>query len=122
MAETGSYPAIDAVFSFVTLEIFVRILIVLAELPYDVLTDITVGFLDLASHPKLVFWGNVCHLATFTHEVENELRDVASGNRDMLDSATNDIAFSAGDNVSDTISRVDDGSSEGTVGDFVGRP
>ena len=68
----------------------------------------------------MFLWGYIHHFTSLTHEVEDELGDITSGDGDVLDGRANDIAFCDGDNVSDAITRVNDGASEGTIRYFGG--
>ena len=67
-------------------------------------------------------FGTGDHLTAFAHEVQYELRDVATGDGDVLDRASDDIALSAGDDVRDTITRVDDRACQRPVRDAVRGP
>ena len=106
--------------TIVPLKVLVRLLVVLPKLAHYVLTDITVALLDLACNLQLILRRHVRHLPSLSHQVEHELRDITTSNRDMLDSAPDDISFGTGNNVGNTIARVDNSSSESTVGDAVG--
>jgi hypothetical protein len=110
------------VFPFVSLKVLVRLFIVLPELPNDVLADISVVLLDLARDLHLIFRRHGCHLSSLTHQVEHKLGEITTCDGDMLDRAANNVTFCDWNNVSYTISRIDDGSSETAVGDTVGRP
>ena len=112
----------DAVLILVALEEFVRLRIILPKLLDDVLAHVAVIFLHLGRNLQVLLRGNIDHLATLSHKVEHELRDVTTGDRDVLDGAADDITFRARNNVGDTISRIDDSSSECAVGNAVGRP
>lgn len=116
------YPPRDTVFAIITFEVFAGFFIILPELSNNVLANIRVIFLNLVGNPELIFRRDVSHLPSLSHQIEHELRDIASGYRDMLDGASNDIAFSARNNVGDTISGIDDGTREGAIGDTVGGP
>jgi len=110
------------VLSLIPLKVLVRLLVVLPELPDNVLTHITVVLLDFARDLELVFRRDRGHLPTLAHQVEDELGDVAASDGDVLDGASNNVSLGARNDMRDTISRVDDGSSEGPVGNAVGRP
>lgn len=103
-------------------EELVWLLVVLPELLHDVLADVAVLFLDLARDLELVLGRHVRHLAALAHEVEHELRDVAPGDGDVLDRAADDVPLCAGDDVRDTIARVNDGAGERAVRDTVRGP
>jgi len=53
-----------------------------------------------------------------TEELLNKLGDAATGNGDVLDGRTNDVAFSDGDDVGHTITRVDDSTGESALGNL----
>ena len=106
----------------VPLEILVGLRVVLPELLDDILAHVRIVFLDLPGDLQLVFGRHLHHLAALSHQVEHELRDVAPGDRDVLDGAADDIALGARDDVSDPITRVDDRASERAVGDAIRGP
>ncbi len=120
--ERNTHPSRDAMFSLVALKVLVRILIILAELPNDILADVAVRLFDFTCHPQLVFWWHSRHLSTFSHEIEHKLGNIATGDGDVLDGAANNIPLRTGNDVGDTIARVDDRPSERAVGDTVGCP
>ena len=117
-----TYPSGYGVLSLVPREVLVRLLVVLPELLHDVLADVAVLLLDLARHLELVFWWYVRHLASLAHEVQDELGDITTCDWDVLDSAPDDIALRTRNDVCDTITRVDNGSSECAVGNTVRGP
>jgi hypothetical protein len=96
--------------------------VVLPELLDDILANVAVVFFDLAGDLELVLGGHSRHLSTLPHEVQNELRDVTSGDWNVLDCTSDDIPLSARDNVGDAISRVNDCSRKRAIGDSIGRP
>ena len=96
-------------------EELVRLLVVLPEFLHDVLAHVAVLFLDLARDLELVLGRHVRHLSALAHEVEHELRDVAPGDGDVLDRAADDVPLCAGNDVRDTIARVNDGAGERAV-------
>ena len=103
----------------VSLEHVIRIGIVFPELLYDVLANVAVVLFDLASNAQLILRRDVRRLASFTHEVQNELCDVSTGDGNVLDSTTDDIAFRTWDNVRYTITGVDYSSGECPISDLV---
>lgn len=103
-------------------EVVVRIDIVLPKLSNDVLTDITVILLDLLRNLKLILRRDNNRLSALAKESLHETGDITTGDRNMLDCASNDITLRAGNNVRDTIARIDDCSRESAVGDFIGGP
>lgn len=109
-------------FSLKSLEILVRLRVVFPELLDDILANVTVVFLDLSCHPQLVLRRNGSHLSTLSQQVEDELADISASDRDMLDSAADNVSFGAGYDVRHTISRVYNGTRESTVCDTVGGP
>lgn len=120
--EVVSHLPCDAVLILVALEVLVWLRVVLSELLDNVLADVTVVFLYFGRDLQVLLRGDVDHLSTFTQEVEHELRDVTTGDGDVLDGTADDIAFRARNNMSNAVSRVDDSSSERSVCDTVGRP
>ncbi len=94
------------------LEKLVRLRIVLPEFLDYVLAHIRIILLDLPGNLQLVFRWHMRHLSALSHQIEHELRDVSSGNWDMLDSATDDIALRTRDDVSDTVTGIDDRASQ----------
>ena len=63
---------------------------------------------------------NSGHFPTLTQQVQHELGDITTGNGDMLDGTADDITFRAGNDVRDTIARVNDGAGKCAIGDTVG--
>lgn len=61
-------------------------------------------------------------LAALAEEGLHKVGDVAAGDGDRLDGGTDDIALCYGNYVGDAVSRVDNCSGEGAVGDLVGCP
>ena len=108
--------------AIVPLKILVRLRIVLPELSDDILADIAEILLDLARHPELILRRNGRHLPSFPHQIQDKLRDVAAGDGYMLDCASDDVSLRAGDNVCNTIPRVNDGPSQRAIGDSIGAP
>ena len=106
----------------IPLKMLVRLCIILPKLPDDVLTHITVILLYLPCDLQLILRRDINGLSTLSHQVQYELRDIASSDGDVLDGAPNDVPFGARNNVCDTIPRVNDCSGEGAVSDSVGRP
>lgn len=106
----------------ISLKILERLLIVLSELPDNVLTYIAIILLDFARHFKMILRRNDRHLSPFSHQVQHKLRDIATGNRDMLDGAPDDITFCARNNVRHAVARVDDGACQRAIRDAVRRP
>lgn len=118
-ATIKTYASGHGVFSFKSLEILVWLSIVLPELIHDVLAHVAVILLDLRGDLHLILRGYGGHLTTFSHQVEHELGDVPTGDWDVLDGASDDIALRARDNVGDTITRVNHSTGEGSVCDSV---
>jgi hypothetical protein len=117
-----SYATRHRVFAIVSLEILVRLHVVLSELLDDVLAHVRVIFLDLPGDLELVFGRHLRHLAPLSHQVEHKLRNVAPGDRDVFDGAANDVALGARDDVRHAVARVDHGAGERAVRDAVRRP
>ena len=116
------YLASKRMFSFIALKKFIGLCVVLAELLHDILADVAVLFLDLPRNFELILGRNVGHLSTLTHEVEHELRNVATSDWNVLDRAADNVALRAGDDVRHTITRVDDRSRQCAVRNAVRRP
>jgi|SRR6266403_105877 len=120
--ETQSYATSYRMLAVVPFEILVGLHIILSELFDDILTHICIVFLDLPGDFQLVFGRYLRHLATLSHQVEYELRDISSGNWDVFDGAADHIALGAGDNMRNAVARVDDSASERTVCDAIRGP
>ena len=106
----------------VALEHIVRIRVVFPKFLHNILANITVVLLDLRCNLHLVLRRNNRHLSTLTHEVEHELRNVATSDWNVLDRAADNVALRARDDVRHTITRVDDRSRQCAVRDAVRRP
>lgn len=117
-----AYPPSNTVLSFVALKIFERFLIILPKLPNNILAYIAVVLLHPAGEPQLVFWRYGRHLSTLPHQVQHELRDIASCDWDVFDRAPDDVPLSTWNNVSNTISRIDNRSGERAVCNSVRGP
>lgn len=115
----AAYSPSNTVLSIVPLEVFVRLFIVLPEFSHNVLAHVTVILLDLPSCLHLVLWGNLCHLPSLSHKIQHKLCDIPSSDWNMLDRTTNNVALSNRNDVSDPITRVDNGTSERAVSDTV---
>ena len=105
----STYPSRYGVLALVARKELVRLLVVLPELFDDVLATVAVLLLDPACDLELVFGWDMRHFTALTHEVEHELGDITPGDRNMLDRGANHISFRTGDNVGDTVARIDDG-------------
>lgn len=104
------------------LEILVRLRIELPELLDDILTHVRVVFLDLPGDLQLVLGWYLRHLATLSHQVEYELRDVSPGDRYVFDGAADHIALGAGNDMGHAVARVDHRAGERAVCDAVRGP
>ena len=104
------------------LEVLVRLRIVLPKLLDDILAHIRIVLLYLPGDLKLVLRRYLRHLATLSHQVKYELRDVSPGNRDVFDGAADHIALGAGDHMGHAIARVDNRARERAVRDTVRGP
>ena len=69
---------------------------------------------------KWLFWRN-SEFAVF-YQILDEMRNVASGDRNVFDARADDVSFSDGDDVRDAVAGVDDGSSQATLAAFSRRP
>ena len=105
-----------------SLEILVRLRIELPELLDNILTHVRVVFLDLPGDLQLVLGRYLRHLATLSHQVEYELRNVSPGDRDVFDGAADHIALGAGDDMGHAVTRVDNRAGECAVCDAVRGP
>lgn len=115
-------PARGRILSVMLDEILVRLRVVLPVLLHDILADVAVHFLGPSCNLQLILGRDGRHLPSFSHQIQYELGDIPTSDGDMFDRTSDDIPFSARDNVSNTIARVNDSSSESTVCDLVGRP
>ena len=55
-------------------------------------------------------------------QILDEMRDITSGDWDVFDARTDDVAFSNGDDVGDTVTRVDNGSCQAALAAFTRCP
>ena len=101
---------------------FVRFRIILPVLLYNILADVAMHFLHPPSNFQLILWRNGHHLPSFPHQIQHELGDVPAGDGDVLYGTPDNVPLSARYNVGDTVTRVNNGSSERTIRDFVGGP
>jgi hypothetical protein len=101
---------------------FIWFRIILPELLDDILANVAVAFFDLAGDLELILRGHSRHLPPLSHEIQDELRDVTSGDWDMLDCTSDNVSLSTRDNVGNTIPGVYDCSGKGAIGNPVGRP
>ena len=115
----GTYLSCDAVLVLVTLEVLVRLCIILAELFDDILADITVVLFHLGCNFQVLLGRNIGRLSTLTQQVQHELCNITASNGDVLDGTTDNIAFGARNDVCDTITRVNDRAGECTISDAV---
>jgi hypothetical protein len=109
-------------FPLVSFEILVRLYIIFPELFDDILTNVAVAFFDLPRDLELVLRRYSRHLSTLPHEVQDELGDVTPCNGNVLDCASDYITLSAGDNMGDAISRINNCPRKRAIGDSVRRP
>ena len=101
----------------VRLEPVVRLAIVTRKFLNNIRADVAVLLLDALGGRK-----RRVRLATLSEQRLNKLRDVAASDGHTLDRRANDVAFGDGDNVSDTGTRVDYGTSKGSVLDLRAGP
>jgi hypothetical protein len=99
-----------------------RIRLMLSEFPHNVLAHVTIIFFHLRGDFQLILRRNSSHFSTFTQEVKYELRDVPSGDGNVLDSAADNVAISDGNDVRDTVARVDDCAREDLIARLFGFP
>ena len=118
----STYLAGNSVLSLITFKELVWFDVILPELFHDILANIRVVLLNLSSKLQLVFRGYSNHISSLTNKVQYELGNVTTGDGYMLDGTSDDIPFGTRNDMSYTITRVDDSSSECTVGDTVRRP
>jgi len=111
----------DRLHTFVQLDALVRLGVKLGELLDHVRADVAVGFLDSLGNLKGLSGRNSSTL-TLSHELLNEAGDITTSNGDVLDATTNDVTISHRDDVGDTITRIDDGSGQGSLCDLLGSP
>jgi len=110
----------DRVLAVVLLDPLCGLLVVLGELLGNVGADIAVGLLDPLGHIHGLIGGNVG--LTLPQDLLHELGDAAAGNGHVLDGGANDVTLSDGDDVGDTITRVNDGAGKGPLGNLVRGP
>jgi len=91
--------------------------IVLGELLGDIRADIGVELLDALGHLEGLRGRDA--LITLTEELLDEGSDITTGERDVLDARADDVTLSDGDDVGHTITRVDNGTGEGTILDLL---
>lgn len=108
--------------AIVTFKVFQRFLVVFPKLSNDILANVAIVLLHLSCDLQLILRRDIHHFSALPHQVENELRNVATSNGDVFNRTSNDIAFGARDNMGDTVTRIDDCSSEGTICNSVRRP
>jgi hypothetical protein len=82
--------------------------VVLPKLLHYVLTDIAVPLLDGTSYLQLILGWNSRHLPSLSKKIQDKLRNVPSGDGDMLDGTTNDISICNRNDVRYTIAAIDD--------------
>ena len=111
----------DGLNTFVRLDALVRLGIELGELLDHIRADVTVGFLDSLGNLEGLSGRNVTSL-TLSHELLDEAGDITTSNGDVLDATTDDVTISDRDDVSDTITRINDGSGQGSLCDLLGSP
>ena len=132
----------DRVLALVHAKVLAGLLVVLRKLLDHVATDVAVVLLDLLGDAKRVL-GRDRVLSSVTKELLDERRDVATGDGDVLDRGSDDVALGLGtrtmsalapssrledaethdwDNVSDSVSRVNDGPGQRAVGDLGAAP
>lgn len=122
MFRQDTYSPSDTMLAGVALEHVVRVRIVLPKLLHYILAYIAVVLFDFGGDLHLVLRRDDSHLSTFAHQVKNELCDITTSYRNMLDRTADNITFRARYDVRYTISRVNDGSCQCTVCDAIGRP
>jgi hypothetical protein len=110
------------VFSLVPFKVLVRLLIVFPELSDNILANVTVVLLHFACNPQLILRWNIGHFSSFSHQIKDELRDIAASDRDVFDRAADDVPLSARNNVGDTVARINDSSCECAIGNAIGGP
>lgn len=103
----------DLVDALLDLEPLLRLSIVLTELLGDIRADIAVLLLDTLGNLQRLRRGD--GLTTLTVEGLDEGRDITTSEGDVLDRGSNDVTFSDGDNVGNSISRIDNGTSQSTL-------
>ncbi len=117
-----TYPSGDTMLTLIPLKVLVWLDVVLPELFDDILAHIAERLFHLSRDFQLILWRNSSHLASLPKEVQHKLGNVPSCNRDMFDSTSDDVSFCAGDNMSNAITRINNGPGKSTVCDSVGRP
>lgn len=103
----------DLVDALLNLEPLLGLSIVLTELLGNIRADVAVLLLDALSNLQGLSRRDV--LTTLTVESLNEGRDIATSKGDVLDRRSNDVTFSDGDDVGNSISRIDDGTGQSTL-------
>ena len=106
--------------SLVLLDPLAGLLIVFGELLGKVGAHITVGLLDPLGDIHGLVGGNVG--LTLSQNLLDELGDATTGNGNMLDGRADDVALSDRDDVGNTVTRVNDGTGQGPLGDLVRGP
>jgi len=99
--------------SLVNLEPLGGLSIVLGELLGDIGANVRVKLLDALCHLERLCRRDA--LITLTEELLNEGSDITTSKRDVLDARTDNVTLSNRDNVSHTITTVDNSTSKGTI-------
>ena len=110
-------PLGDGLNTLVLLDPLLTTRVILPELLHDIRADVAVGLLDTLGDLTGHGGGNSGTL-TISHQLLDERSDGASSKRDGLDGGTNNVTFSDGDDVSNTSTRINNGTSKGPVGDL----
>lgn len=110
----------DGIRSSVHAEPFLRLAVVLGKLLGNVWADIGVLLLDALGHFLGLRRRNA--LVTLTEELLDKEGDVATGDGDVLDAGADDVTLSDRDDVSHTITRVNDGTGESTLSHLAAGP
>lgn len=103
-------------------EVLVWFCIVLPELFYHVLTHVTMIFFHFCCNLHLILRWDTRHFTALSHQIQNELCDIPPSDRDVFDSAPDDIAFYAWNNMRDAVPRINNCTSECPVSDPTRRP
>lgn len=103
----------DLVDALLNSEPLIGISVILGELLSNIRADIAVLLLNTLGDLKRLRGRN--DLTTLTMKSLDESRDITTSKRDVLDGRSDDITFSDGDDVSNSISRIDNSTSQGAL-------
>jgi len=111
----------DGIFRLVEFDAFGGICVILFELLGEIRADVSVVFLDALCDLEGLSGRNLL-LSSFSHQVQHKVCHISSGDRNVLDATSDDISLRDGDDVSNTITGIDDGTGESSFLGLFGGP